>query len=83
MSMQRSVQLLDAIINLAFYDDSDSTSPHVAPAAMAELFVQPQLPDERLCHPLLVFVVFAICPSKIEKGRDLRRALQSFFFSRL
>jgi hypothetical protein len=50
---------------------------------MAELFAQPQLLDERLCHPHLVFVVIAICPSKIEKGRDLRRALQSFIFSRL
>jgi hypothetical protein len=81
MSMQRSVQLLDAIINLRF--TIIMILRHLSSPPWLNSSVQPQLLDERLCHPLMVFVVFAICPSEMEKGRDLRRALQSCYFSRL
>jgi len=50
---------------------------------MAELFVQPQLLDERLCPPLLAFVVFAICPSKMKKGAICVAPFRVLFFSTL
>jgi hypothetical protein len=75
MSMQRSVRLPDAILNLRFTIililRHLSRRPGFLGTAVTSC-------GSRVFD--LLFFAFAIYPPEIEKGRDLPRALQSFYF---